>query len=166
MSRAFVNDITNYMHVVFRNVRDCLLTCDVDAVFFNVPIWKHAYHMLHSLDRWFINPTQYDEPPFHQPELNNIDIAPDVFTLSKDDLLNYFENIKTKLSHYLESLDDEKLLQVPDGCQSDRMTLILSQLRHLYAHIGNINAVTIVATGKWPFVAGHGSKASEDRIWE
>ncbi|MDR1003068.1 MAG: hypothetical protein LBL82_07365 [Oscillospiraceae bacterium] len=166
MSRAFVNDITNYMHVVFRNVRDCLLTCDMDAVFFNVPIWKHAYHMLHSLDRWFINPTVYDEPPFHRPELNNIDIPPDDFALSREDLLRYFEEIKAKLFQYLDTLDDEMLLQTPTGCQADRMTLIMAQFRHLYAHLGNINATTISATGKWPFVANYSYMTPSDRIWE
>ncbi len=32
--------------------------------------------------------------------------------------------------------------------------MILGQFRHLYAHLGNINATTILRTGQWPRVVG------------
>ncbi|MDR0920269.1 MAG: hypothetical protein LBM93_13665 [Oscillospiraceae bacterium] len=153
------------MNVVFRNVRDCLLTCDVDAEFSGIPIWKQVYHTLHSLDRWFINPEIYTEPSFHKLDLNNMNVKSDGFDLSRDILLKYYEEIKAKIFDYLDSLDDEMLLQIPDKCESDRMTLILAQLRHLFLHIGIINAVTIMNTGKWPFMGGY-PKPNDDRIWE
>jgi hypothetical protein len=163
--KAFVTNIKNYMNVVFRNVRDCLLTYDMNAEFSGLPIWKHVYHMLHSMDRWFINPEIYTEPPFHKPDLDNMNVKPDDFALSKNDLLEYFEGIKTKIFDYLDSLDDEMLLQIPEKCDSDRMTLILSQFRHAYTHLGIINAVTVMNTGKWPFMGGHKAPL-DDRIWE
>jgi hypothetical protein len=163
--KNFVTDIKNYMNVVFRNVRDCLLTCDIDAEFSGIPIWKHVYHTLHSLDRWFINPEIYTEPDFHKPDLNNMNVKSDGFDLSRDILLEYYEEIKAKIFDYLDSLDDEMLLQIPEKCESDRMTLILAQLRHLFLHIGIINAITIMNTGKWPFMGGH-PESNDDRIWE
>ena len=42
-----------------------------------MPLWKHVYHMLHSLDLWFMNPndTGYKEPGFHVKDLNNLDVV-------------------------------------------------------------------------------------------
>jgi hypothetical protein len=163
--KAFLADIKNDMDVVFYNLRACLLTCDMDAEFSGLPIWKHVYHTLHSLDRCFINPEIYTEPPFHQLDLNNLSVMPNGFSLSKDDLLEYCKDIKVKLSDYLDSLDDEKLLQIPEKCDSDRLTLILGELRHLFLHIGIINAVTVMNTGKWPFMGGY-YPINDDRVWE
>ena len=30
----------------------------------------------------------------------------------------------------------------------------MGQMRHFYAHLGNINATPIIETGKWPRVVG------------
>jgi hypothetical protein len=164
--KLFVTDIINDMNVVFHNIRACLLTCDMDAEFAGLSIWKHVYHTLHSLDRWYINPEIYTEPPFHQPNLNSMCYKPDGLVLSKDMLLKYYEEIKAKIYDYLDSLDDEMLLQIPEKCESDRMTLILAQLRHLFLHIGIINAATVMNTGKWPFMGGLDTPLDDDRVWE
>jgi hypothetical protein len=170
MSRVLIESLETCTRVLFHNLKCCLMTCDENAVFFGRPLWKHEYHMLHSLDRWFINPTVYDEPSFHLPGLNDIDTPPpEDFALTKAELLDYYAGIKTKIFGYLAGLSDEDLPQVPAGCKSDRLTLMLSQFRHLYAHLGNINAVTIMNTGQWPYVGGHQSKnviEDSDRIWE
>lgn len=39
-----------------------------------MPLWKHIYHMLHSLDQWYINPRVYIQPSFHEKDLNNLDV--------------------------------------------------------------------------------------------
>jgi hypothetical protein len=221
---VLIESIETCTRVLFHNLKCCLQTCDENAVFFDRPLWKHEYHMLHSLDRWFINPTVYDEPVFQnlssqelemdsqrnfsqnkagdaanplwigkEPNavmrkrtqedarplvktcsyfsgLNDIDTPPpENFTLTEDALLAYYDGIKTKIFAYLAGLEDEQLSQVPAGCKSDRLTLIMSQFRHLYAHLGNINAVTIMNTGNWPYVGGHQSKnviEDSDRVWE
>jgi hypothetical protein len=162
---SIVKDIKNDMDVVFCNVRACLLTCDMDVLFAGIPIWKHVYHTLHSLDRCFINPEIYTEPPFHQPNLNSLSFKSEGFILSKNMLLEYYEGVKTKIYGYLDSLDDELLLQIPEKCENDRLMLILGELRHLFLHIGLINAVTVINTGKWPFMGGY-YPIDDDRIWE
>lgn len=58
---------------LFQNASICLQTCDMDFILCGMPIWKHAYHMLHSCDQWFINPNEYKEPPFHVPNLNSLE---------------------------------------------------------------------------------------------
>lgn len=41
-----------------------------------MPCCKHIYHMLYSLDLWFINPRdkEYTEPNIHERDLNNLDV--------------------------------------------------------------------------------------------
>lgn len=118
-----------------------------------MPIWKHVYHMLHSLDQWFLNPRQYADPPFHVENLNNIDIACDEY-LSRADLNRYFDDIKCKIMKNLEATVDADLLDHPPGCEWQRFTLMLAQHRHLHTHMGMLMGFIIADTGRWPFVVG------------
>ncbi len=153
MSRKLVEEITEQTAIALHNVKTTIETCDLDFVLCEMPVWKHLYHTLHSLDMWFINPERYDEPPFHEPNLNSLDIKSEK-TLSRERLSTYFGSIQIKINKYLNSLTDEMLEQRPQGCKFTRMALILGQYRHLYCHIGNINCTTIIKTGKWPRVVG------------
>jgi len=132
-----------------------LQTCDLDFILCDMPVWKHVYHMLHSCDRWFINPSHYAEPDFHEPDLNSLDV-PSAKVLSREILTRYLEAVRGKTMDYVNSLTDEMLYEVPQDCKSSRFTLIMSQCRHFYAHLGNINATTIIETNQWPRVIGHG----------
>ena len=74
MRHELVDAIYRNTEVLFDNARIMLQTCDMDLILCDMPIWKHAYHMLHSCDQWFINPKHYVEPDFHVPYLNSLDI--------------------------------------------------------------------------------------------
>ncbi len=54
----------------FLNIRTSIKTYDRDAVICGSPCWRWAYHALHSADKWFINPCEYEEPSFHTGMLN------------------------------------------------------------------------------------------------
>lgn len=154
MHETLVGIITEQTVILLHNVKTSILTCDMDYVLCDMPIWKHVYHALHSCDQWFINPDNYNtEPPFHEQGLNSLDTKNNT-TLSQETLLAYYEHIRSKTLDYLAGLDDELLCKKPDGCQHSRMALILGQFRHLYAHLGNINATTIIQSGQWPRVVG------------
>ena len=143
MSRVLVDDIQAQSGRLALNLRNALETCDLAADLFGVPLWKHLYHTMHSLDQWFINPARYEEPPFHVDGLNSLDIQSPV------------ELDKRQLSDYLlQILTDEQLPEKPEGCEHTRLALILGQARHCMCHIGIINGATIAATGKWPRVVG------------
>lgn len=47
-----------------KNVIDCVSDELWDKAYCQMPLWKHIYHTLHSLDLWFINPrdAHYKEP--------------------------------------------------------------------------------------------------------
>lgn len=160
MSLELINAIKKQTEVLFTNADIMLQTCNLDFILCDMPIWKHVYHMLHSCDQWYINPNEYREPEFHEPDLNSLDIESGR-TLSRDELSQYLESIKVKIMNYLDSLTDEMLYDIPTGCKSNRLSLILSQFRHFYAHLGNINATTIIETNKWPRVIGTTGKSGK-----
>ena len=139
---------------MFYNFSITLKTCDMDSILCDMPIWKHVYHTLHSLDQWYINPEIYTEPDFHEPKLNSLDDYDNQKVLSRELLIDYFETIKKKIMEYLNSLSDEDLYEKPEGCEYNRLSLILGQFRHFHCHMGNINATTIYNTNKWPRVLG------------
>lgn len=153
MERRLVDTIRKSTEILFHNFYITLQTCDMDCVLCDMPIWKHCYHALHSCDRWFINPSIYEEPPFHEEGLNSLDYMGEK-VLSRELLLTYLEEVKSKIMSYLDNLNDEDLYELPEGYNHNRLECIIGQYRHFYAHLGNINATTIIATNKWPRVVG------------
>ena len=160
MSCDLVKSIRKCTEVLFFNADIMLQTCNLDFILCDMPIWKHVYHTLHSCDQWFINPKHYSEPDFHEPYLNSLDIASEK-VLSREDLTQYLERVKIKTMEYLDSLSDEMLCEKPLDCSENRLTMILSQFRHFYAHLGNINATTIIETNEWPRVVGTSGRSGK-----
>lgn len=136
-----------------------IIACVPDSLwnkkYCEAPMWKHIYHMLHSLDLWFINPRDkyFAEPAIHEKDLNNLDVSSEK-ELSRIDIETYYEDIKTKIADYLKSLKDEILLLNPPNCEYSKFTLILAQFRHLHCHLGMIMGFIIDDTCKWPKVLG------------
>lgn len=62
-----------------KNIIDCVPDDLWDKCYCKMPMWKHIYHMLHSLDLWFINPRDinFTEPAIHEKDLNNLDVFTD-----------------------------------------------------------------------------------------
>ena len=154
MRSELINAIKLNTEALFNNANIMLQTCNLDFILCDMPIWKHVYHMLHSCDQWYINPSEYTEPDFHEPNLNSLDIK-STKILSRDELLQYLASVKLKIMKYLDELTDEMLYDIPSCCKSNRLGIIFSQFRHFYAHLGNINATTIIETNKWPRVVGN-----------
>lgn len=71
-----------------KNVIDCIPDALWDRIYCDMPLWKHVYHTLHSLDQWFINPMVYAQPPFHCPALNDLDVVTEGY-LSRDEIQRY-----------------------------------------------------------------------------
>lgn len=138
-----------------KNVTDCVPDELWNKEYCEMPCWKHIYHMLHSLDLWFINPRDntYEEPDIHETDLNNLDVVSHKH-LSREEINQYFADIDTKIKSYLLQLTDEKLLEFPSGCEYSRFTLILAQFRHLHSHMGMLMGFIIADTGLWPRVLG------------
>lgn len=96
MERRLVETIKASTEIMFHNFYVTLVTCDMDYVLCDMPIWKHCYHTLHSCDQWYINPLDYEEPPFHEDGLNSLDYL-GTKVLSRQELLDYFEKVRSKI---------------------------------------------------------------------
>lgn len=95
-----------------RNVIACVPEPLWNRPYCEAPLWKHSYHMLHSLDLWYINPrsASYAEPPFHSQDLNNLDVPTDS-SLSRAQIASYADEVCRKIELYAGSLTDEELLE-------------------------------------------------------
>ena len=138
-----------------KNVIDCVPENLWNKEYCDMPLWKHIYHMLHSLDMWFINPRDknYCEPSIHTENLNNLDVV-SYKILSRNDIDSYFNQIEIKITDYISKLTDEQLLEYPENSEYTKFTLILAQFRHLHTHMGMIMGFIIDDTGLWPNVLG------------
>lgn len=139
-----------------KNVIDCVPDACWNKEYCDMPMWKHIYHMLHSLDLWFINPRDcgFKEPFIHEKNLNNLDIITQK-QLSRDEINTYFNQVRKKIVHYISSeLNDKDLLLKPENCEYTRFTLVLAQHRHLHTHMGMIMGFIIDDTNRWPRVIG------------
>ena len=136
-----------------------LILCIPDALWNRrydaLPMWKYVYHMLFSMDRWFINPCDgdYCPPPFHREGLAGLNVIPvQGEMLERAVLLAYFHQIREKLRVYTQSLTDAQLAETPEGCAYSRLRLILGQHRHWHRHMGMIYGFIVADTGRWPYV--------------
>ncbi len=138
-----------------KNVIDCVPDELWDKEYCRIPCHKHIYHMLHSLDLWYINPRDKDftEPDIHEKDLNNLDAVSEK-KLSREEIDRYFLAIQEKIQGYLSHLTDSELLSYPSNCEYTRFTLILAQFRHLHSHMGMLMGFIINDTGLWPRVLG------------
>ena len=150
-----IQDLTDRALWEVKNVIDSIPDDLWDKCYCEMPMWKHIYHMLHSLDLWFINPRDknFIEPAIHEKGLNNLDVFTDK-KITRDEINQYFNDISVKIKDYVSHTKDEELLSTPDNCEYTRFTLILSQFRHLHSHMGMIMGFVIDDTGKWPRVLG------------
>jgi hypothetical protein len=116
-------------------------------------LWQHFYHMLHSLDQWYINPNEYADPQFHKKGMSSLDSKRSE-SLSKTELVEYFGKIRIKIEEYLGHLADDDLDKPPPNCEHTKFRLIMAQSCHLMYHIGFINSVFQSLTGSWPEYIG------------
>ncbi|MCQ4023283.1 MULTISPECIES: DinB family protein [unclassified Ruminococcus] len=119
-----------------------------------LPMWKYVYHMLFSMDRWYINPCdkKYSPPSFHTDTLADLNAVNCDNDICREDISAYFYRIKVKIENYISSLSDVELSKPPQGCEITRFRLILGQFRHWHRHMGIVCGFLIQDTGKWPYV--------------
>ena len=82
----------------------------------------------------------------YEPMINNIRSLYGRNNVSSDDLFPVIGSI---------------LKEIIIDLAVDKVRLIMSQFRHFYAHLGNINATTIIETNQWPRVVGITGKSGK-----
>lgn len=154
-----IDTIKSVTDLMFQNLWISMQTVDWNADVCGAPAWRYIYHTLHSADKYFINPTQYTEPSFHTPKLDWPD-TPSEIILSRETLYEYYEQVRQKILDYVDGLTDYQLTERPNGKLS-RLGLVFSQFRHMYAHIGILNGITIAQTNQYPRVLNESIKQPE-----
>ncbi len=138
-----------------RNVMRCAADSGLwETPYCDMPVWRHVYHMLHSLDRWYMDPGAYAEPAFHIEGLNDLDMAVDAPAFTLLEMEAYLAQTAAKLRAYLAALPDTALATPPEGSVSARLALIVAALRHLTAHLSMLMGFVIAARGAWPLTIG------------
>lgn len=153
-----VTSIQNQSKQIFQNIE--LIFDAIDdtqfqqkmGVFF---IWKHVYHLLHSMDKHFIDPTGYAEPVFQTKNLDVMYLEQGE-PLSKEFLRSYYLQVKTKIESYLSTLSielfEEKI--TINGNQFAKLELILAQFRHIFYHVGYLHCCIKIENGQTPEYVG------------
>lgn len=155
LSSSIIAIIQNQSGVLLENLQVTLEFCSeslMEKSFPDWPIWKQFYHMLHSLDQWFIDPSTFMEPSIHQPYFRTSDKGPG--KLTKEQLLKYFAEIRSKIETYLAQLSIAQLEEPVGKGNLTRLDLILSQFRHVMHHVGYLHCAIKSETGESPQYIG------------
>ncbi|MBN1410973.1 MAG: DinB family protein [Spirochaetales bacterium] len=119
------------------------------------PIWKQLYHLLHSMDQNFVNPSDFTEPRFHSKNLNVI-FMDTGNSLSRQQLWEYFLAVRKKIETYISGLNDDILEEIITfrDMRLTKMELIIAQFRHIFYHIGYIHCCFKILNGETPEYIG------------
>ncbi|MCD7946784.1 MAG: hypothetical protein LUG13_00585 [Oscillospiraceae bacterium] len=152
---AIISDQTERALWEVGNVISCIPHSVWNDYYYAMPLWKHVYHMLHSLDLWFINPRDknFVEPSIHEVGLNSLDEISSK-RLDRAEAMTYFEAVRNKTMGYVAGLEDKELMEMPMDCEYTKFTLIVAQLRHLHTHMGMLMGFIVAKTGSWPYIVG------------
>jgi hypothetical protein len=115
MTKDQISIILNETNVLFKNIQTTLDSISEDQMVKTIlkwPLSRHFYHMLHSLDQWYINPVNYVNPPFHVQGMNSFESI-NTKLLKKSELFEYFVSIKEKILKHIKTLTDKSLLEKP-----------------------------------------------------
>jgi hypothetical protein len=152
------NSVKNQTRQIFQNIEillDAVPENEFDAIKGGFKTWKHFYHLIHSLDKNFIDPDNYIEPVFHKKSLNTIDIE-DENILTKNEIKKYYKDVKFKTLEYINRLNDEILAEEINfnKMKFTKLELILAQLRHIFYHVGYLHCCIKIEKGETPEYIG------------
>ena len=152
--------IKEQTEMLLRNMYEQVNHADLNCMTEDVNNSRFLFHMIHSMDRYFINPFDYDYSPVYELIGVNEDysiisesregyIGNDGYVVPREKLLAYIDYVRDKVNAYLDGLTDEDLKEKPKDCPYTRMELILAQNRHAMFHCGMSELVTFEAAGEW-----------------
>jgi len=117
-------------------------------------VWKHFYHLVHSLDKYFIDPHNYIEPSFHREDDMDITNLNNNKLMNKMEIIDYYNTVKNKIKKYVYSLSENDLTEIvytsDDGNIVSKGDLIVAAIRHTYYHEGYFNCIMKLEKGETP----------------
>jgi hypothetical protein len=152
------DSIKNQTIQIFQNIEILLDTIhenEFDSLKGGFKTWKHFYHLIHSLDKNFIDPINFVEPEFNKKNMSIIYLN-DCNNLSKIEIKYYYRNVKNKIQKYLNTLNNETLEEEIyfNEMSLTKLELIMAQLRHIFYHIGYLHCCIKIEKGVTPEYIG------------
>ena len=152
-----INEQTN---VLFINMYEQINRADLSCVVDNVNNSRFLFHMIHSMDKYFINPFEYDYSEVYGiigidekysiiSESREGYIAGEGYVIPREKLIGYMDYVKDKVNKYLSELRDEDLYEKPANCPYTRLQMILAQYRHSMFHCGMSELANYDSTDEW-----------------
>ena len=152
-----INEQTN---VLFINIYEQINRADLACMIDNVNNSRFLFHMIHSMDRYFINPFDYDYSPVYDligieekysiiSESREGYIAAEGYVIPREKLIAYMDYVKDKVNKYLLGLSEEDLSEKPENCPYTRLQMILAQFRHSMFHCGMSEIATYENNDEW-----------------
>jgi hypothetical protein len=153
-----VDSIKNQTIQIFQNIEILLDTIpenEFESLKGGFKTWKHFYHLIYSIDKNFMDPNIFKEPEFHKKNMNIIYLN-DSNNLSKNEIENYYRNVKNKIQKYLNTLNNETLEEeiLFNEMSLTKLELIMAQLRHIFYHIGYLHCCIKIEKGETPEYIG------------
>ncbi|MBR5932873.1 MAG: hypothetical protein IK002_02690 [Treponema sp.] len=156
---TLVNIITEQTEILFKNLEDQVSGAVFEEKCDNVNNSRFLFHMIHSADKYFVNPFAYryekmiagdvEENYSIISQSREGYIADDGFVIKREILESYLKYVKSKVMLYLKTLTDSGLCEKPKDCPYTRLALILGQYRHSMMHCGMSEAFTFEKSGEW-----------------
>jgi hypothetical protein len=113
--------------LLFSNIQETIKLLDNDSLHDDYgsgwPVSSQIFHLLHSMDQWFIDPNEYKEQTILDKQEGK-----DGYSISE--LMSYCRTIQVKIQDYIKQLDEINILEKPKKCSFTRLELILGQSRH------------------------------------
>ena len=157
--KILVNIIAEQTQILFKNLDDQINGAELASLLENVNNSRYLFHMIHSMDKYFINPYMYTyEAQQAGGIVENYSIISqsrdgyipdDGFVIPRETLIAYSGYVKQKIMRYLDNLTDADLAQKPENCPHTKLALILGQYRHAMMHCGMSETFTFDKTGTW-----------------
>lgn len=157
--RTLVHIIEQQTEILFKNLEDQVAGAELERILDAVNNSRYLFHMIHSADKYFINPYDYtydkntaggvDENYSIISESREGYIPDDGFVIPRETLVSYLAAVKQKVMTYLSLLTDTELSEKPVNCPHTKLALVLGQFRHAMIHCGMSEAVTFESQGKW-----------------
>ena len=157
--KILVNIIAEQTQILFKNLDDQINGAELASLLENVNNSRYLFHMIHSMDKYFINPYMYTyEAQQAGGIVENYSIisqsrdgySPDEgFVIPRETLAAYLAYVKQKVMSYIENLTDDELSEKPENCPHTKLALILGQYRHAMMHCGMSETFTFDKTGTW-----------------
>jgi len=104
------------------------------------PAWQQLLHILMGMEYWMqLSGSEYRPPDFGKSINYNLG-EPSDNSLTKEEMMAYFEEIMQVVNNFFEQMDDQRILSVSLISKDwTNLDIVAEMIRHNQHHIGQLN---------------------------